>query len=167
MKYIMTLNVSCDDLFDAYVNNLIDDYFAAKGKLLKKEKIIQGFTYEKNISKDKRKKQAQYATVKVLKIDRPSVYKTEYISNRYHRIMGLEMRPISENKTELVYEIVQDIYNNSDRDSNNISVDIPFSDKIKKASLWKKYQFNYLCKSIRLRKKYLKEKQEKEVLNNA
>ncbi len=151
MKYKMIIKANQEEMFDAFSENFRNEFFMEKGKILPEEKIQKGFTFQKNVSKDKRKQQARFATVKVLMFDKPNKYRVEYTSDRYHKITGIELKQLDEKKLEIIVEEVLDKIVNNNGKMEYVS-EIKESNEVKRASLWLKFQYKYLARSIRLRK---------------
>ncbi|MGN1343846.1 MAG: DUF3284 domain-containing protein [Traorella sp.] len=154
MKYRLQIKANQKEYFDVYTENFCNEYYMEKGKILPKEKIVKGFTFQKNISKDKRKAQLRLATIKVLEYDYPNKYRVEYISDRYRKITGIELRQIDENQLEIIAEEVMDKIIQNENGQKEYVSEIKESDEIKKASFFKKYQYRYLARSIEIKKKY-------------
>lgn len=153
MKYRMIIQANQKEMFEVFQENFLNEYFVEKGKLLPAEKLTKGFTFQKNIAKDKRKGHIRLATVKILDYQYPSVYRVEYISDRYRKITGVILKQLDEKKLEiLVEEVLEKAVMNENGKIEYLS-ESKETDQVKKASLWKKYQYKYLARSIELRKK--------------
>jgi|GEM_PF-6297951 len=162
MIYRMIIRGRVEDIFEAYTKNFIDDYFRVKEVLLDESEICKGFTYEKNISNDKRKDKIRTATVKVLEFARPCRYRVEYTSDRHHRVSGIEMKQISNDMAEILYEVTEDTILTNENGERE-SVPATNANTVKNASWWMKYQFKYLVNSIELQKK--RQKKGKEMIS--
>lgn len=153
MKYRMVIRANQNELFEVFQENFLNEYFVEKGKLLPVEKLKKGFTFQKNIARDKRKGHIRLATVKILDYQYPSVYRVEYISDRYRKVTGVALKQLDDTKLEiLVEEILEKAVMDESGRLEYLS-EIKESDQVKKASLWKKIQYQYLARSIELRKK--------------
>ena len=153
MKYRMVIQANQNEMFHVFMENFRDEYFMEKGKILPIEKVKKGFTFQKNISRDKRKKQQRRATVKVLDFQCPSLYKVEYISDRYRKVTGVMMNQLDDNRLEIILEEIMDKSVIDEHGKSEWIPQISASDEIKKASWWKKFQYKYLARSIKLKKK--------------
>lgn len=153
MKYRMVIHANQNEMFEVFQENFLNEYFVEKGKLLPVEKLIKGFSFQKNVAKDKRKGHIRLATVKILDYQYPSVYRVEYISDRYRKITGVNLKQLDEKRLEIITEeVLEKAVMNENGKTEYIS-EIKESNQIKNASWWKKVQYKYLARSIELRKK--------------
>lgn len=158
MKYRMIIKADQKEMFEVFQENFRNEYFMEKGKILPVEKMVNGFTFQKNVSMDKRKGHIRLATVKLLDFIYPRVYKVEYVSDRYRKVTGISFYQMSDGQLEIILEEIMDKVVTHEGGKVEYINEIPESDTIKKASFWKKFQYKYLARSIQLKKKENKKK---------
>lgn len=145
MKYRVILKCDQTYLFDFLTKDLKDSY--AKNKKSKDTPISKGLTFQTEVILNKKTK--KYATIQVLEYDRPHLFVMDYRSNDYHKISSLELNKIEEDKTELIYELLEERLVNGKVEKSSGSYK---STEIKNAGLKTKLQYMDIASMLRKKK---------------
>ena len=106
MKHKITLRCDMDGLYKALTSPLIESYEEVKKKTPSEDELKHGLTFQTRVTTDTKNK--RYATVKVLKYDRPHQFKTEYRSDTYHKITTFVLEDAGNEHTSLTYELIEE-----------------------------------------------------------
>lgn len=79
MKQIITLNITPEEYYEIFLENMIQDYTSSTGKSINKENIKTGLKWEKNVSRNK--KSTNIARVKIVEVVPLKSYTLKYMSD--------------------------------------------------------------------------------------
>ena len=97
MLFTKLLSVTKDDFFDAMVTSICYDIEASTGKTMKKENLKDGYTYKKNMGKNKT------ATVVIEKLEQGKTYKATFSNSQGCTTLAYEITEIEEDLIEVSY----------------------------------------------------------------
>ena len=109
MKHRIILDAPIDELFKALISPTIENYKTVKHKEPSEDELKRGLTYQVEVQNSKPRR---YATVKVLKYDKPHQFSMEYKSSTYHKIDSVWLSETTNNKTEVITEHKEERLNN-------------------------------------------------------
>ncbi len=138
MKRRIVLNAPIDKLFPALISPTVEGYKMVKKKDPTDDELKHGLTYQIEVQGSKPKR---YATVKVLKYDKPNVYSMEYSSSAYHKIDTVWLKEVAPGKTEVITEHMEERIKDGKVISSKGKND---SDVIKPVSIWDRHKYKQL-----------------------
>lgn len=146
MKY--QLNLKCDQeyLFDFLTKDLKETYY--KTKKSNSVEITKGLTFSTEVTISKKVK--KYATIKVLEYEKPRLFTMDYRSEDYHKISSLELVKLSDDKTKLIYEMLEEKIVSGKVEKSTGSYG---SEEIKNASFFTKLQYRDVASMLRKKKR--------------
>ncbi len=142
MKRRIVLNVPIDKLYAALISPTLESYRTTKKKLPTEDELKHGLTFQIEIQGTKPKR---YATIKVLKYEKPHVFSMEYTSPTFHKIDTIHLTETNNNKTELITEHIEEKLKDGKVVSTKGKDD---SDTIKPVSLWERSKYKRLAYAI-------------------
>ena len=143
MKRRIILDAPIEELFNALISPTIENYKNVKHKNPTEEQLKYGLTYQVEVPNSKPKR---YATVKVLKYDKPHQFSMEYKSSAYHKIDSLWLNKMDNGKTEVITEHKEESIKNGKVVSSRGQDD---SDVIKPVSLFERGKYMRLAYAIK------------------
>lgn len=99
MKQIIELNITCEDYYDAFTQNMITDYSSSTGKEIEKKDIKAGLKWEKNVSSSKKK--PVIARVKIIEVIPNKSYTLKYTSDNRDLLTKYMTRDLGNGRIEL------------------------------------------------------------------
>lgn len=143
MKRRIVLDAPIDKLYVALISPTIEGYKTVKHKEPTEEELKHGLTYQIEVQKSKPKR---YATVKVLKYDKPHLFSMEYTSSAYHKIDSVWLNETADSKTEVLSEHMEERIKDgkviSSKGKDN-------SDTIKPVSLFERRKYIRLAYAVK------------------
>ncbi len=142
MKRKIVLKAPIDQLFTALVSPTIEGYQSIKNRKPTEEELKHGLTYQTVVQGSNPKR---YATIKVLKYEKPFVFSMEYTSSTFHKIDTISLQEKSNGKTELITERIEErikngkIISSKGKDDSNI---------IKHVSFWEAQKYRRLANAL-------------------
>lgn len=151
MKYRIKVDCSQEDLFQVVSGEFRKDYYRSKGKELDESQMVKGFTYQKLSNRQKStKRAANVAVVKLLEYEYPVLYRFSFQSDTFYKIIGMEVRAITEEQCEVVFEEYNEKLENG-ISKTNFSYD-GSKEKIRKPNLLRKLMFKRTAQNIKKNK---------------
>ncbi|MBQ3385491.1 MAG: DUF3284 domain-containing protein [Erysipelotrichaceae bacterium] len=152
MKYRLKLNCTCEEIFEVISGMFKDDFLQVKGRAIKEDELVPGFTYFKMSNRQAYKNEADnVAEVTLLEYKYPEKYRFSFKSNTFYRIIGLETKPLTDDWCEIIYEEYNEKLNDG-KSEDNFAYD-GSKVKIERPSLTKWLMFRNTVKEIKKRRK--------------
>ena len=105
MKKRIVLDAPIDQLFDAFISPTLEAYTQSKKKEPDEEALKHGLSFQVLVPGAK---QTKYATVKVLKYDKPHLFSMEYTSSTFHKIDTMWLKETDKNKVEVISQHMEE-----------------------------------------------------------
>ncbi len=143
MKRRIVLNAPIDKLFPALISPTLEGYRTVKNKLPTDDELKHGLTYQIEVQGAKPKR---YATVKVLKYEKPHIFSMEYTSSAFHKIDTVWLNETTDGKTELISEHMEErikdgkVISSKGKDDSNV---------IKPVSFWDRGKYKKLAYAVK------------------
>lgn len=105
MKKRILLDAPIDKLYDTLISPTIEAYTNSKKKAPEEEALKHGLTFQVVVPNSRPTK---YASIKILKYDKPHIFSMEYTSPTFHKIETIWLKENENHKVELIVEHIEE-----------------------------------------------------------
>lgn len=109
MKYRIVVDAPIEGLFKALIQPAMEAYENVKKKTPTEEQLQHGLSYQVPVAGSK---PVKYATIKILKYEKPHVFSMEYTSSTFHKIDTMWLSSTDTGKVEILTQHMEETIRN-------------------------------------------------------